>query len=139
HLVVVTSNPEVGNAIRNNLAKPTSTRAAVPSRQAAPTTSDMKYTVDVDTNISEDERAALQSRIDRKEIDGFLWLDDRSLKDHSINYTARQTNDFIELGTLRGVVRDALIRQDLRARGIGEADVQNALKAYRLESTIWAE
>src|SRR5438270_4741878 len=139
HLVVVTSNPEVGNAIRNNLAKPANTRAATRGRQAAPTTSDMKYTVDVDTNTSEEERAVLQSRIDSKEIDGFLWLDDKSLASHNINYTARQTNDFIELGTLRGVVRDALIRQELKARGIGEGDVENALKSYRLETTTWAD
>ena len=138
HIVAVTSNAEVGAAIRTNLDKTAGTRPSVASRQAAPSTSDIKYTVEVDTNVTEAERARLQSRIDSKEIDGFLWLDDKSLKDHTISYTARQTNDFIELGTLRGGVRDALIRQELKGRGIAEGDVESALKSYKLETMQWA-
>lgn len=138
HLVVVTSNAELRNAIKAGLNKPANTRSTVASRQAQPSSSDMKYSVDVDTNNTEAERAALQSRIDSKEIDGFLWLDDKSLQEHTISYTARQTNDFIELGTLRGVVRDALLRQELKGRGIAEGDVESALKSYKLETTQWA-
>ena len=138
HIVAVTGNAEVGAAIRTNLNKQAGTATSVTSRQAAPSTSDMKYTVEVDSNVTEAERSALQSRIDSKEIDGFLWLDEKSLNDHTINYTARQTNDFIELGTLRSVVRDALIRQELKGRGIPEGDVESALKSYKLETMQWA-
>jgi ABC-2 type transport system permease protein len=138
HLVVVTSDPEIGNAIKAGLESQSTPRPKVATRQAAPTSSDMRYTVDVDANVSDSERDALRARIDRREIDGFLWADDESLKAHDINYTARQTNDFIELGTLRSVVRDALLRQELKARGIAAGDVESALKSYKLQTTQWA-
>src|SRR5438270_6628577 len=89
HLVVVTSNPEIGTAIKSGLENSSTPRPKVASRQAAPTSSDMRYSVDVDSNVTDSERDALRARIDSKDIDGFLWADDQSLKDHDLSYTAR--------------------------------------------------
>src|SRR5947199_8395787 len=72
HLVVVTSNPEIGNAIKAGLESQTTPRAKVASRQAAPTSSDMKYTVDIDSNIADSQRDTFRERLDRKEIHAIL-------------------------------------------------------------------
>lgn len=138
HLVVVSQNQQLGNAVKERIEAP----PADPAAKAAsnPVTSQgTKYTVDVDTDLSETERAALKAKIDSHQIDAFLWLDPRSVADHQVAYTGRSTSDFVELNDLQFAVRDALMKQELRGHGMSQADVDAALKRFNMETIEWVD
>lgn len=148
HIVVATGNAEFGAAIKNALEKGSQdqgeksddekrTTKSGKKRFNAPDMSGYHYTVDTVTDMSDASQKALQAKIDDREIDGFLWLDDRAIQDRITTYTARETNDFIELGNLRGAVHDTLMRQELKAKGLTEDEMQAALKGFRVDAVQW--
>ncbi|MCU1284244.1 MAG: hypothetical protein JWO13_594 [Acidobacteriales bacterium] len=146
HLVVATANVELGSAIKARIEEPpvdtdSESGTAQQSKQAkqVPGVNDTKYRVDVDTNVSDEERKALQARIDSKQIDAFLWLDQKSLDNHSLTYTARSVADFIELNSLNSAVRDALTKQRLHAQGLSPAAVEDVLKRFKIDTVQWTE
>src|SRR5205085_11389522 len=73
------------------------------------------------------------------QIDAFLWLDPKSVTDHSVTYTARSTADFIELSNLQFSVRDAVTKQELRSHGLSQTDVDAALKRFNMDTVQWVE
>jgi ABC-2 type transport system permease protein len=142
HLVVVTSKQEFGDAIRNRMVNPPKTEEAPKGelkKNKGPVAGDFTYTVDVSTDLSSTNRDALRQEIDNKDIDGFLWLDDKALADHTMTYTARKTNNFMEMGNLRSAVRDALMKQELRSHGLNDADLEHSLKSFNIETVEWSE
>lgn len=134
NIVVVASRPELASAVKARLeaAPKTATPGAQTGRLA-----DVKYAASVSSDLSDENHRALQHRIDAKEIDGFLWLDEASLKDHKLSYTARSTNDFIEIANLRSIVRDVLMTEELKARGVSPDDVKSAMLPYSMETVQW--
>jgi ABC-2 type transport system permease protein len=140
HLVVAAESAQLANAVKERIEAPPVDDSERPSAAKNPVTSAAsKYTVEVDTNVTETERQALQKKIDDHQIDAFLWLDRKSLTDHAVTYTARSTADFIELSNLQFAVRDALVKQELRSRGLSQADVDAALKRFKMETVQWVE
>lgn len=140
HLVVVAQNAELANAVKARIEMPppdADATKAVPRSPAG--TGPAKYAVDVDTNVTEAERAALRAKIDNHEIDSFLWLDPKSVSEHQLTYTGRSTADFIELSDLQFAVRDALMKQELRGRGLAPADVDAALKRFNMDTIEWVD
>jgi ABC-2 type transport system permease protein len=132
-VVVVSSRPELADAIKTRLTRPKDK----PSQDDR--SPDLRYTVTTSTDMTEANRQSLQKQIDQKQIDGFLWMDDASLNDHKLSYTARATNDFIEVATLRSAVRDVLVTDNLRARGVSADEVRAAMKPYDMETIQWAK
>src|SRR5579872_5805375 len=49
-----------------------------------------RYTIDVDTNATEAERANLQQKIDAHAIDSFIWLTDDAITSHKVAWTGRE-------------------------------------------------
>jgi ABC-2 type transport system permease protein len=138
---VVTSNEQFGNAIKDRLSNPpdsaTETDLKRKTRQQA--LEEIKYNVSISNDVSEPGRNALQKKIDTNEIDSFIWLDAKALDEHTITYTARSVSDFNEINGLRSAVRDALIKQDLRTRGLSDGDVEKVLTTYKMEAVQWTE
>src|SRR5438309_1460938 len=69
HLVVATANAELGAAVKASIEAPPVDNDPDSEQQSKqpkqfPGANDTKYRVDVDTNVSEDERKALQAKID---------------------------------------------------------------------------
>src|SRR5436305_4488214 len=60
HIVVVTSNPEIGAAIKSGLESQSAPRPRIASTRAAPASSDIRYVVDVDSKVADSERDALR-------------------------------------------------------------------------------
>jgi ABC-2 type transport system permease protein len=141
NLVVVTSNEQVGTAIKDRLTTPPNS-AAEPSlkRNGRPDgLQEIKFNVSISNDVSEQGRNTLQKKIDTNEIDSFIWLDAKALDEHAITYTARSVSDFNEINGLRSAVRDALIKQDLRSRGLSDGDVEKVLTTYKMETVQWTE
>lgn len=141
-LVIVTSKQAFGDAIKDRLVQPEKPAEVVPKGELkndrkASFTSDFTYDVQVSTDVSDANRNALRHEIDSGAIDGFLWVDDKALADHSMVYTAQKTNNFVEMGKLRSAVRDALMKQELRSYGIKDTDLEHALKTFEVETVEW--
>jgi ABC-2 type transport system permease protein len=141
NLVVVTSNAQFGEAIKDRLSNPPASAEEPDSRRKSrqEALQDIRYNVTISNDVSEQERSALQKKIDTKEIDSFIWLDSKALEEHALTYTAASVSDFSELNGLRSAVRDALMKQDLRTRGLSDSDVENVLKTYKIDTVQWKD
>src|ERR1700722_6278841 len=82
HLVVVTSNPQVGETVRQKLMSPSaaaeddSDEASGSKTGAARHLPEQRYEIDVDPTPTDAERTALRDKVSSKAIDGYLWLTD---------------------------------------------------------------
>ena len=99
----------------------------------------LNFQVQTSTDLSDANRTALQARIDKKQIDGFLWLDNDSLAAHKILYTAASTTDFLEITRIKSSTRDALVRREFEKSGIAADRFDALLKPYDLDATTWAQ
>ncbi len=131
NVVIVAPRPELANAVKTRLER------NEPQTSSGGRIVDIKYTVATSADTSDANRRALQQQIDSKQIDGFLWMDDASLQDHKLSYTARSTNDFIEMATLRSAVREVLVSEGLRAKGVNPDEVKDVMRPYDMDAIQW--
>ena len=147
HLVVVAPDEALANAVKKNLEAPEVTTVASkdPKDQKGkgetqvPDLSGLKFTAETSTDLSEANRSALQSRIDKKKIDGFLWLDPAATSGHSIPYTAASTSDFMETNRIRAAAREALMASEFSKSGVNADKLHDLLKPYDLDATNWVQ
>ncbi len=127
HIVVVANQADFAEAVKRELAAETQDPRAPKS----------KYRVDVDLTATEAERAALRAQVTSGEIDGYLWATDEAVAAGKVAYSARETSDFVENAGLERAVRQARVKQQLGARGLSGADIENLFRNLDLEvSTI---
>ena len=141
HIVIATADAENGEAIRNRILHkkepPKSDLEKIDQHNQPEEKTDIKYTIDVSTDMSDAAQKALLGRLDAKELDGVIWLDDKAIQNHAVSYFAIETNNFIELSNLERAVRDALMHRELVAHGIPEDQLQALLKPYDMETIKW--
>ena len=143
-LVVVTSTPQFGEIVRQQLV--TSTK---PGEEASPDADKDKdkdkdaddddkpsrdYAIEVDSNSSEPERTALRNRVTSGDIDSYLWLSDDAVAARKVTYYGRETGGFIEKSWLRGQLDRAILLEELAQRGVGGAQADELLKPVKLET-----
>ena len=140
HLVVVSADEELGALAKQRLeARPSSAdQKEAERRNQGPDITGLRFSVETSTDLSETNRQQLQTRIDRKEIDGFLWLDDASLASHTIPYIASSTTDFLEMQRIRTAVRQAAMAREFEKSGISSDKLDLLLKPYDLDAIQWA-
>jgi ABC-2 type transport system permease protein len=140
NLVVVTQNQQFGEAIKERLTMPIDAKESDAKRKARQEAlQEIKYNVTVSSDLSDEARTSLQKRIDTHEIDGFIWLDSKALDEHALTYTANAISDFNELNGMRSAIRDGLLKQDLRSRGLSGDDLEKILKKYTVEAVQWKD
>lgn len=140
HFVVVASRRSVGDAIQYQLsdaqereskkaaaAKEKSLRRgeAVPPSHA---------TIDVDTNASASEIAALTEKVRNKELDGVIVATDDAVSAHKLTYITRDVSSFIQTSILEQGVGEALRRETLKAKGLSEPEIDNVFEHTELET-----
>ena len=116
HIAVVASDEAFGHTLERSLQ-----RTATDSNGA-------KYTVDVVTPGTPQQQSDLKGRVERGELDGFLWAPDDALAAQKISYSARTTSDLLEAGTLRAAAKMAQLERDLGKFGVSGDKVQDLLK-----------
>ena len=81
HIVVVTSTPQFGEMVREQLSSADAEDDDTPASgaHAAKQKAVKQYVIDVDPNPTEAERAVLRDKVDSKAIDGYLWLSDDAI------------------------------------------------------------
>jgi len=84
---------------------------------------DAKMTVDVIAPANEADRRALHAEMDRKEIDGFVWLTPSANGKDQVTYVSRSAGDFSTNDRVEKAVNHALVEHRLVAKGIPAAQV----------------
>ena len=130
HIVVVSANSAVAEAVQQQLVRP----EPVGGNSRAGQTSASRYIVDIEDAPTETVRDQLLRRIDNGSLDGFLWLTDDAIADHKITYSAKDVADFGEIAELRGAVRAAIWKQRLAQKGIAVSDVDSLLTPVELDT-----
>jgi ABC-2 type transport system permease protein len=145
-LVVVTSTPQFGEIVRQQLVAGTKPGEGVSADADADKDKDKDkdvddddkpsrdYAIEVDSNSSELERAALRNRVTSGDIDGYLWLSDDAVAARKVTYYGRETGGFIEKSWLRGQLDRAILLEELAQRGVGGAQADELLKPVKLET-----
>jgi ABC-2 type transport system permease protein len=141
-LVVVTSTPQFGEIVRQQLVAGTKPGEGVSADADADKDKDVDdddkpsrdYAIEVDSNSSEPEQAALRNRVTSGDIDGYLWLSDDAVAARKVTYYGRETGGFIEKAWLRGQLDRAILLEELAQRGVGGAQADELLKPVKLET-----
>jgi ABC-2 type transport system permease protein len=122
-LAVVCANADFARAVQSQLeAKTVGTEL-----ESSPS-----YKVEIVSTPDEATRAALKGRIGAGALDGYVWLSDEALAARKISYVARGTSDFIEAATMQSALKTALLRQELRARGVAAEDADKLMQGVVL-------
>jgi ABC-2 type transport system permease protein len=125
-LAVVCANADFARAVQSQLE---AGKGKAEDLESSP-----RYQVEIVSTPDEATRTALKGRIGGGTLDGYVWLSDDALASRKISYVARETNDFIEAETMQGALRTALLRQELRSRGVAAADADNLMKGVDLDT-----
>jgi ABC-2 type transport system permease protein len=134
HLVVVTSTQQFGEMVRQKLlSEPMASDEAEDGGEASPKTED-QYVIDVDTNSTEAERAALRDRVSTRDIDGYLWMTDDMVAAHKVAWSGRETAGFREKAWVSDAVSRILRQQELAKAGLTNAQSIELLTPVKIES-----
>ncbi|HEV3036715.1 MAG TPA: ABC transporter permease [Candidatus Angelobacter sp.] len=133
HLIVVASRTQTAENIRHELTKAQEEQnkqiadSKKNSLKRSPETqSDLS--VDVDTNTSTEERAALAKKVRDKQLDGVIWATDDALAAEKIPFITRDTSSFIQNASIGIGVDRALHREALKAKGLSDPEIDKVLK-----------
>ena len=138
-IVLVANNPEVAEAVKQQLIAPQQASDKTPQQKAEagaskPAEPAPRYAITIDTNATDAERSALRQQITDGKIDGFLWLTDNGLASRKVVYNAKDVTDFGESIELRNAVQTALTKRQLAQKGMSGAEVEDLLKPIDLDS-----
>jgi ABC-2 type transport system permease protein len=137
HMVVVAADRDTAEMIRSHVEqkqdeeKSGKTDGNVGQKRGLPPS---HYTVEVSTNTSDSERAALTAKVNNKQLDGFLWATPEAIKAHKLDFVTRDVSSVIENGVLGQAVSDALRRSALKGKGLKDDEIDAALKRVEVEA-----
>ncbi|MGA8428544.1 MAG: ABC transporter permease [Candidatus Sulfotelmatobacter sp.] len=142
-LVVVTSTPQFGEIVRQQLMTGTkgnednATTGNNKDRDKDADSDDKSnrnYAIELDANATEAERTALRNRVNAGDIDGYLWLSDDAVAARKVNYYGRESSGFMEKSWLSDQLDHAILLQELSQRGVAGAQAEALLKPVKLET-----
>src|SRR5271170_2190431 len=96
---------------------------------------DAQMTVEVVAPATDADRQALTDRVDRKDLDGFLWLQIAAGQSQPTgSYESRSSGDFTTVGRLTDAVTRAAMQQELTARGLSSSDIDALTKDIKIQT-----
>ena len=131
-MVVVAADRDTAEMIRSRIEQQQEEKPQDPlsNRRSLPAT---HFTVEVDTNTTQQERADLTQKVNQKQLDGFLWATPEAIASRKLDFVTSDTSSFIENGILDRTVADALRRQALKAKGLQPNEIEAALQRVEVE------
>ena len=138
HLVVVASDPATGENIRQELSKSAKEESNPPQessslkRNNAPVK--LNLTVDVSTDTSDAERAALTEKVKQKQLDGVVFATQDALASRKVAFVTRDISGLVAQEQIRSSVTQAVRRSFLKEKGLSDAEVDNVLQPVALET-----
>jgi ABC-2 type transport system permease protein len=123
HIVVAAQTPALAARVRDQLLAD----------------KDAKLTVDILAPATPSDRQTLHAEMDRKQIDGFIWIDTADGGKDQITYVSRSAGDFTTEGRLDSDVNHALVEQRLVSRGIPASDVAALTSPVDIRTMLYRE
>lgn len=135
HIVIVASTPQFGDAVKQQLltdaAQSNETEGEENTSKPKP---EDRYTIDVDTNATEAERANLQQKIDAHAIDSFIWLTDDAITSHKVAWTGREIASSRDRSWLSDTINHIVQQQALSKQGLTPAQTAEVLSPVKVET-----
>lgn len=132
-LVIAATDRQTAELIREQLQKPVedSQESGLQERN---TRTRPSYEAEVDTNVSDSERAALNDKVKQKQLDGVVWVTDGALAANKITYITRDVSNLNDTFGLNQIVSRALHRRILQEKGLSDTEIESALKPVEMET-----
>jgi len=93
-----------------------------------------QYEIEVVPVATEGERQKLESDVQDKELDGYLWLTRAALQNGKVEYHVRSTGDFMERERIHSAVNFIAIQRRLAGSGVQGVDVDAILKPVTVDA-----
>src|SRR5262249_39039335 len=111
HLVVAANDRRTAELIRRQLQKPPEDSAKNGGMgESKPIGS--KYEIDLETNVSEAQRAALTEKVRTKQLDGVIWATDDALAANKVPFVSRDVSNLADLEILNRSLNRAVSRRN---------------------------
>jgi ABC-2 type transport system permease protein len=133
HVLVASNDPVLANSVAAELngGEDGSGRTVVSGRGSDKSPRD----VTAMTLTSSDGLVELNRRVDNKEIDGYLWLDVKPGAAHpEATFASRSSTNLGGQSHLQNAIGHALVREELRKRGVTEGGIEALLKNVELNT-----
>src|SRR5579871_224262 len=135
HIVLVTSTQQFGDALRQQLlAAPSPDEQSDEEESSANRKPEDLYVIDVDTNATETERAALREKVDTRAIDSFLWLTDDAIAAHKVTWSGREMSGGREKSWVGDTLNRIVQEQQLSKKGVPVDQSAELLKPVKIDS-----
>jgi ABC-2 type transport system permease protein len=132
NVVLVTSDPQIGERIKRNLEAVDTTLPKEERGSRRPGLA--QYKVELSSDLSSSGRSVLEARLEHKEIDGFIWLDADAISNRTIPYVTRGATGFTEGPQIRTAVRDVFLNDLLKGKGLNDDEIARVTKGYSVDT-----
>jgi ABC-2 type transport system permease protein len=132
-MIVVAQDRETAEMIRRSIEQQqeqNKSESNVGKKRGMPPT---HFAVEVSTNATQAERAALTEKVKQKQLDGFLWATPDAIAAKKLDFVTRDVSSFMDNGALDQTISDALVHQALINKGLKEADINAALEPVKIQ------
>ena len=129
-IVIVANNSELANVVGHELGNSKTQAEDELQKSSAPTV----YSIQVDTDAGDAERARLGQQVSEGKITGFLWLTDDALARHSVVYSTKEAADFTQGRELRNAITTGIARYRLMQKGMKGDEVDALLAPIKLDT-----
>jgi len=136
HVVIVTSTPQFGETVRQQLmsAPVADDDEDNPgSADGARQKPEDQYVIEVDASPTEAERSVLRDKVSAHAIDGYLWLTDDALASRKVTWYSREIMGFQERSWLGEAVSRVIQQQQLSSKGITAAQADQMLQPIKVQ------
>ncbi|MHB1937755.1 MAG: ABC transporter permease [Acidobacteriaceae bacterium] len=132
NIVVASNDPMLAQCTRTELLRARADTGDAQSRRNAPP---MQLHVEVKSPVAASDLAGLNSQVESKAIDGYLWLRLQPGKAvPEATYVSRGSADFLGVDRMQGAIGDALVREALMDHGVASAQADDLLRDVDLKT-----
>jgi len=93
-----------------------------------------RFTADVVTPATEEDRAKLLRQVESKAIDGFLWVGRTQAGEPTATYFSRSASDPITVSRLRSALNRGLVEERLTATGMNPEEAETVAKGISINT-----
>ncbi|HLV87141.1 MAG TPA: ABC transporter permease [Candidatus Sulfotelmatobacter sp.] len=136
HLVLVTTTPQFGDAVRQQLLARLSADEDEESEveKSAKKKPEEEYAIDLDNNATDAERDALRKKVDEHSIDSFIWLTDDAVASGKVTWTGREMASSRERAWLSQAVNHVKLQDELVKTGVAADRADQMLTPLKVDS-----
>jgi ABC-2 type transport system permease protein len=130
HLVLAVNDRQAGDLIREELEK----RHIDPANSLNDKPQAPRFKVEVDTNVSEAERATLVEKVKTGAVGGAIWATDEALAANKVTFTTRDVSNLTDGVLISQDLSRAAQKLALQKKGLNDAEIAAALKPLDVET-----